>query len=259
MHYTLEELVSKLPSFIQKNKRVYLKIVEKIQLFLEAEGVLEVSENSKPSDFILVKKSFPSDIPYHNQEFNYLELELISETQINIYYGTTKKTINENQMRHSVTNPIKYMCYLNGDGNLHVEFESQSIKDDESIEYPGFLFRTIDALKIHEMYDYENKLVKREKFYGKNSIKNPYLHQAIQSNYVNKKDFEMKIDCLFYVFTNCSSSHVYFKEFYDILQGEKYFLTDINNVNQDFMVLDEDKLIPIDENIWNQELKEVMR
>lgn len=257
MQVSMNQLIDMLPSYIQKNKKVLSNLVEELDKFLKAPGTILKQEVSH--GICLMKNNFKYNHPFQNTSFYYLEIDVLSESQTEIYIGTTKKELDESKYRMSFMEPIKYHCYLNGDSNLHVEKQEQKIIDKESSSYHGILFRTIQAKRSNELYGQNQELLKREFYYGTYDLEHPFLHQAIEESYTTKSSFEIEIECPFYTFVNVLENFVYMKTLFSKTEMEKYYMTNQNNVNESLEVINENELIPIQKKDWERAIGSIMK
>ena len=54
--------------------------------------------------------------------------------------------------------------------------------------------------------------------------------------------------------THFISDGVYIRKLYDLVEGEKFFLTSTDNVDSKLNVVNENRLVPIDLPTWNRSL-----
>lgn len=259
MQISMEQLVEQLPSYIQKNKKVLFDIEKVFDTFLKAPGKLIQQETNEMTNMILMKNNFQFGKPFQNTSYYYLEIAKVSGEQTEVYFGQTRKGIDENQCRYSIMNPVKYNCYLNEDNHLHVEVQSQKIIDQEAAEYRGFLFRNIHAERTNEMYSMNHELVKKEYYYGDYTQEIPFPHQAVEESYTTKPYFEIEIDCPFYQLMNSVEETLYIRTLFSKTEMEKFFVTKKTNVDESLQVIHENEMIPISKEDWDRAIESIMK
>jgi len=244
------EITKKIPAFIQNNRDLFQPLLKLVTPFFEDDAT-EVKEEK--GIIVAIKDDLTRKEPYQNNSYSYLKLEEISPQEFHIYMSQTEKNTDKNQLRSSDIQTLFANYYIDRDGFVHEVKEEQHICDQETKDYLGFLFRTIDAKKTETLYQ-QNQLVKKEIYYGKKQENFPYLHQAIQNSCPTRNDYFIQIDCPFYDMTHFISDGVYIRKLYDLVEGEKFFLTSTDNVDSKLNVVNENLLVPIDLPTWNRSL-----
>lgn len=252
-----QKILSKIPRTIQNNKSAFQYLLTEVVHFFDAPGTIDIQEQD--SQIILKKDNITNQVPYQDCNFYYLKLNTDYQKQCQLYFGVTTKTTDENKKRHSILNTKMIQCYLDQENKLQVESQEQIYHDDETNKYPGFMFRRIDAVKNHMVYDEDGKFMKKEIYRGEMALSLPFLHQSLQNSIVTDDDFSIKIDCPNYEFINIIDDKVYIRTQYDKLEGEKIFITDKSNIDEQLRVLNENILVPIDLQVWNEALGGVMK
>lgn len=252
-----QTLISKIPAMIQTNLKIFNLLCTEIHNFFFAPG--EIKMECSDHTYIFQKDNLANRQPYHNNSFYYLKFNVDNQEQCQLYYGVTKKITDEDNQRHSVLNTKMIQCYCNQDQKLHVEIQRQTFHDDETKTYPGLLFRYIDAEKDNLVF-YENEnCMKKETYNGYATRSLPFLHQSLESSIVCDDDFNIHIDCPNYEFVNIIDNKVYIRKLYDQLEGEKLFTTTKENVDENLNIINENILVPIDIDIWNEVMNGVMK
>lgn len=244
------EITKKIPAFIQNNCDLFQPLLKLVTPFFEDDAT-EVKEEK--GIIVAIKDDLTRKEPYQNNTYSYLKLEEISPQEFHVYMSQTQKKTSENQLRSSEIQTVFANYYVDSDELVHEEKQEQHICDQETNDYLGFLFRTIDAKKTDTVYQ-QNQLIKKEIYYGDKTESFPYLHQALQNSYPTENDYFIQITCPFYDITHSISDGVYIRKLYDVVEGEKFFLTSNDNVDSKLNVVNENQLVPIDLPTWNRSL-----
>lgn len=250
-------LIEKIPVSIKKNIKIFNLLSTEIHNFFFAPG--DIKTKCHGNTYILQKDNFANHKPYHNNSFNYLKFQIDNQEQCQLYCGVTKKITDEDNQRHSILNTKTIQCYYNQDQNLHVDIQNQTFQDDETKAYPGLLFRYVEAAKEKLLFHENGKCIKKETYQGYAIHSLPFLHQSLENSIVSDDDFNIHIDCPNYEFVNIIDNQVYIRKLYDPLEGEKIFTTTIDNIDDNLNIVNENILIPIDIDIWNEVMNRVMK
>ena len=251
-----QTLIANIPSNMKTNPKFFNLLCTEIHHFFCAPGEVKIESNH--DTYILQKDNLVNRQPYHNNSFYYLKFNVENQEQCQLYYGVTRKIIDEKNQRHSILNTKMIQCYQR-DQKLHIDMQQQTLHDDETQEYPGFLFRYIEAGKENFVFYENGKCMKKEAYTGYATRSLPFLHQSLESSIVCDDDFYIHIDCPNYEFVNVIDDKVYIRILYDQLEGEKIFTTNQENVDDELNVLNENILVPIDIEVWNTVMGGVMK
>ncbi len=252
-----QTLISKIPVSIKKNSKALNLLYTEIHNFFFAPGDTKI--NCEDNIYILQKDNLKNQQPYQNNSYYYLKFMVDNQEQCQLYYGVTKKITDEDNQRHSILNTKKIQCYYNQDQKLQIEIQDQTFHDDETKNYPGFLFRYIEALKENLLFYEDGTCMKKETYSGYAIRSLPFLHQSLESSIVCDTDFNIQIECPYYEFVNVVDNQVYIRKLYDQLEGEKIFTTTKNNIDDNLNIMNENILIPIDIDLWNEKMNRVMK